>query len=518
MKTRYLLSLLVAVVAAVFTSCSDQYEPSHLDTIQVSSSYVAIDSKGGETNIIVTATDSWALDESKIPAWLTITPTSGAAGETKVKFSAEAGEGRTAELRIACGGNTQIINVIQGIATVENASVKEILAGPDGKTYRTTGVVTKIAESATYGNFYINDGSSDTDLYIYGTKYNGATKQGALLKLNIEVGDEVVIEGPKTTYGTTVELVDIDVIKVNKSLIKIDALTVGGDTTNTLPLEGGDITAHITCKGDGVYAEIPEDAKEWLSIASVTGGSNPTVKFHAAKNEGGMRSTDIVIKTMQNGKEYSSTATIAQEGAIASVNCAEFNSKADGTALYKVHGIITKIANTTYGNIYINDGTGEVYVYGVLDADGKEKNFSSLGLKVGDEVTLQSAKTSHNNAPQMKNATVVESVAHDVKTAAELQELADDKNTYYLVTGTVFHMEGENIKFDLTTYGNFGLRDESGEIYVYGVADALDGVTKNFAATGIQEGDKITILAYKTSYKGLNQIVGKFIKKETAAE
>lgn len=508
MKLRYFITMLAAVIMATITSCS-KFEASYLDEIQVSSSYVALDVKGDSIDITVTAKDAWTLNETDIPKWLTVKPTSGSAGETKMSFVAKAGEGRTADLTITCAGAVQHIKVIQGVATVAKATIKEIFAGPDGKTYRTTGVVTKIVESATYGNFYINDGTSETDLYIYGTKYQGNTKQGALLKLGIEVGDEVVIEGPKSTYNGTVEFVDIDVIEVHKSLMKIDCLTVGEDTTNTLPVEGGDITAHLTCKGDGVYAEIPEDAKEWLSIVSVTGGANPSVTFRASKNEGGDRTTEITLKTTKDGKEYTNSATILQKGAVEKVTCAQFNALEDGAAQYRVHGIITSITNTTFGNLYINDGTGEVYVYGITD-------WNAADFKVGDEVDLQSVKTTYKGAPQMKNAVVIEKTSHEVKTAAELQELADDKTTLYLVSGEVFHMEGENIKFDLTDYGNFGLRDSSGEIYVYGVADALHGATKNFAATGIQEGDHITILAYKTSYKGLNQIVGQFIKKESS--
>mgnify|MGYP000063794915 CR=1 FL=1 len=50
---------------------------------------------------------------------------------------------------------------------------------------------------------------------------------------------------------------------------------------------------------------------------------------------------------------------------------------------------MTAIANTTYGNLYLNDGTGEIYIYGTLDASGAEKNFLSLGIEVGDEITVQ---------------------------------------------------------------------------------------------------------------------------------
>lgn len=49
---------------------------------------------------------------------------------------------------------------------------------------------------------------------------------------------------------------------------------------------------------------------------------------------------------------------------------------------------MTAIANTTYGNFYLEDKTGKIYIYGTLDKNGNEKNFSSLGIDVGDEVTV----------------------------------------------------------------------------------------------------------------------------------
>lgn len=496
---KYFFTALVAALSTVFVSCSDDNTMTTMPEFQLTSSYVSLPMEGGSASIDVNATADWKVISN--PDWVTIDKMNGGAGQSKITFSAEKTlDGRIGEVQIDVDGKLQRINVIQGLATISEATVAEVMAGPDSKTYQVKGTVTKITETATYGNFYINDGTSDTDLYIYGTKYNGQTKQAALEKLGVEVGDEIIVSGPKTTYNGTVELVDVDVVKLNKSLIKVDSTTIEGDA---LPIEGGEFSVALVNKGNGVYVDIPEDAKNWLTISAIKGSS---IVFKAAANEGGDRSTTVVFKTTDGKKDYTAELAVAQKGAVAKVTCAEFNAKADGSAQYKVHGIVTSIANAKYGNLYINDGTGEVYVYGITDW--------ANDIKVGDEVVLQSVKTSYKDAAQMKNAIVLEKVAHDVKTVAELLTLNDDKNTFYLVSGEVFEMTGDNIKFDLNTYGNFGLKDETGEIYVYGVADALDGVTKNFAATGVKVGDKITILAYKTSYKGVNQVVGKFIKKD----
>ncbi len=99
-------------------------------------------------------------------------------------------------------------------------------------------------------------------VYVYGTlDAKGNTNNFASLVL--EEGDEVTIQGPKTTYGTTVELVDVTVLKINNSLIKVDSVY-----NDVLPVEGGIFEAYTITKA-GVLVEIPEDAKEWLSIVSI---------------------------------------------------------------------------------------------------------------------------------------------------------------------------------------------------------------------------------------------------------
>ena len=109
--------------AATLVSCSDDNDPTYLDNLRVSSSYVAINQNGGSTSIELNATESWSVDAESVPAWLTISPAQGGAGQTSVSFSAESSlDGRTAEVLLNCGGKTQRINVIQGLATVSPAT------------------------------------------------------------------------------------------------------------------------------------------------------------------------------------------------------------------------------------------------------------------------------------------------------------------------------------------------------------------------------------------------------------
>ena len=70
------------------------------------------------------------------------------------------------------------------------------------------------------------------------------------------------------------------------------------------------------------------------------------------------------------------------------------------------------ITSTTYGNWYLEDETGEIYIYGTLDAKGGEKNFLSWGLEVGDEITVQGPKTTYYTTVELVNVTVIKSTNH----------------------------------------------------------------------------------------------------------
>ena len=88
---------------------------------------------------------------------------------------------------------------------------------------------------------------------------------------------------------------------------------------------------------------------------------------------------------------------------------------------YSVKGVITKIENTTYGNLYIKDESGrEFYVYGVYSANGSTK-FGSMSVqpKVGDTVILYGIIGKYSNNPQMKNGWMI---AHEIHTVCEFTE------------------------------------------------------------------------------------------------
>ena len=536
MKTIKILSALAAVCALVIGCAKEGLNV--YDEIQVSSSYIGLSNNEGTNSktITVTAKDSWSATGA--PEWLSISPASGGAGESSVTFSAvKASETREATIKLVCAGKTQNIIVKQEAEKVElqpitvEEALKVCKEFPGGEQFRRVkGIVCKIQEIDTgqYGNatFYISDdGSFGKDNWL--EIYRGYWFEGKKFAPGdgFAVGDEITIEGNLMLYGgSTPETVQYTayVVELNKSLISVDEAY-----TETLPLEGGQFDVKLICKGDGVSIKIAEDAKSWLSVAGIkTSGEKATVTFLAASNAGGDRSTDITFLTTSEGKEYSANTTVAQAGAIIDCTIAEFNAAPVGETQYRISGIVTKLEQDSekYGaNLYIKDATGETYIYGTTDATGTVKTLASFGAKEGDIVEFVGKRAEHSGNPQIAKAVYQWHKSVTPMTAAAAMALEDDDKSdpknYVKLTGEVTDGSASGHKFDLKTYGNFDLVDESGAAYVYGVSTGWKGETKKFESLGVKEGDIITIVGYKTSYTSggvtTNEIVGMYVSHES---
>ena len=104
------------------------------------------------------------------------------------------------------------------------------------------------------------------------------------------------------------------------------------------------------------------------------------------------------------------TATTEAEPAeeVVYTTVAEFLAAAEDDTIYTLKGTITSVTETSYGNFYINDGTGEVLIYGLCSPEGAQKYWAQSGAKVGDDIVIKTVRTSYNSAPQGKNAIFVE--------------------------------------------------------------------------------------------------------------
>ena len=364
MKTKYII---LSLAAALFiTACAKDEQDHYLGNVKVSSSYVTLPLEGGTKTITIDATTDWTFDfdidvdttyvdpqkgnytetivrnqltqfyeidsldattgKEVITHWLSIAPASGGKGKTEVTFTALPRKlAKQVTVYLKAGDQIQTIIVQRGVAGVEEATVKQVSEGPDGKTFRVKGVCTRIA-STSYGNWYLKDatvdGSTVKELYIYGTvdatgKYNWAS-------FNIEVGDVVTVEGPKTNYNGTIELVDAVFIKVEKALLAADKTSV------TIEKDEAPFTLSFTNAGTALTFE---SKANWLHVEPefiVNEKGKTILNVSADANTGDRRTGNIWLKA--------SKVTLNKKG----------EPQKDST---EITVSVTQLGNTAEGNL-----------------------------------------------------------------------------------------------------------------------------------------------------------------------
>lgn len=213
--------------------------------------------------------------------------------------------------------------------------------------YELTGVISDLEAGNEYGNFNLTDDSGS--VYVYGvvSEKGGEKKkfQDLVKKYNIDNGGTITIKANRGSYNGKIEA-------TNAYFVSYKAKE-GGDTP------GGDTPGGNTPGGD------------------TPGGDTP--------------------------------------GEITNATVAQFIAAEVSTSkYYRLTGVVKDIAQTTYGNFNLVDATGSVYVYGLtatkLEYDtesGKwpnDKSFGSLGIAVGDTLTIVGTRALYGETIEMCGA------------------------------------------------------------------------------------------------------------------
>ena len=94
---------------------------------------------------------------------------------------------------------------------------------------------------------------------------------------------------------------------------------------------------------------------------------------------------------------------------VVEATCKQVIDGPDG-AIYRVTGVCKEILNTTYGNWYLEDETGTIYIYGTVDSNGQYPRYTSwesFGINVGDTITVQGPKKTYANTPELVDVQVL---------------------------------------------------------------------------------------------------------------
>lgn len=125
----------------------------------------------------------------------------------------------------------------------------------------------------------------------------------------------------------------------------------------------------------------------------------------------GAKVGDIITVVGQRG-EYNGTAQLTggvyeSHIPVTEVTASEFLARPDSKDVYyMVTGTVTNIAKADYGNLYISDGTGEVYVYGCYPGygatgDNRMGFLAAAGIEVGDTLTMIGYKDTYNGTVEL---------------------------------------------------------------------------------------------------------------------
>ena len=174
------------------------------------------------------------------------------------------------------------------------------------------------------------------------------------------------------------------------------------------PKEGGTKTIEMTTS-DSWTLSMSEEMPTWLTVTPSSGSAGAQkLTLTAAPGEDGHNSyfyilcggkSMAVIVTQEAGEKKEAPITPIADAIAA----------AAGT--FRLQGVVTKIANTQYGNFYIEDETGSIYIYGVKDAKGYPKDdpsgWTRFGIEAGDQVVVEGPFKFYGDTPELVDAEVI---------------------------------------------------------------------------------------------------------------
>ena len=210
-----------------------------------------------------------------------------------------------------------------------------------------------------------------------------------------------ILAGAALAAGCAQEQVVVSSIaefRVEKSYI---GLPLGGGTNST--------AYEATASWSFDSSAIPD----WLTITPTSGGAGSDyIVFFAEPNTGNdVRTADLRVTV--GGKQQRFTIYQAGPGEVEAPmsTIAEVMAGTDGQT-FRIRGTVTSIVNTNYGNLYIADDTGSIYIYGLFNAKGQYPKdaggWATFGVDAGDVITVQGPRTLYNGTTlELVDATLI---------------------------------------------------------------------------------------------------------------
>lgn len=511
MKFNKIIAAIALPLMALFTSCEQELEVA--SKVSTDKSVYAVEANGGDVTVKLLAPQDWTATVSPASSLdevegITVEPASGSGSsqivEVIVKVPENKGYNRKANVSFVgetISGAITISQVGEKGERLLECSIAEFLKKPvDASVYYVlTGVVANSVNPDTYSNFDLVDPKTGDKVLIYGlAKKEDVSNQkiGLLKELGIEEGDQITIASTRGAYNGTPQGMKSYYISHKKS----EAPMIKLGMSEVTAAKGSDFDLAVS--SNMVTWTLSSDVS-WLTFAPATGDKSTTVKVSVAEDGEG---TEGVITLAAEGLESVSCKVTRTD--IKDVTIAEFLEAPVGDKPYRIVAKIESIVNDQFGNLYAEDATGRVYVYGLTATKQakNDKSFPTLGLREGDIITIVGTRGQYADAKvedqkeQVSGAYLEASCKSTDVTITEFlaKEVASKylESPYYRLTGVIKEIVKEE-------YGNFYFKEESSEtfVYVYGLTKApVAKNDKSFASLGLKVGDKVTLVGQRGQF------------------
>ena len=173
----------------------------------------------------------------------------------------------------------------------------------------------------------------------------------------------------------------------------------------SFPADGGSVKVNVEAQDAWAFDAAPD----WITISPASGAAG---------------SVEVTLTATKAEDTRTATLSVTCAGKTQSINVIQMTEKkepvitpiadaiAAGEGNFRLKGMITKVVNTQYGNFYIKDDTGEIYIYGVKNAQGQypkdaSGGWDSFGIGAGDVVTLDGPFKWYNDTAEIVDALIV---------------------------------------------------------------------------------------------------------------
>ena len=429
---------------AVLSACEEATADLGTPEISISTNEMNFEAEGGDQDMTVTSTRDWKVETDA--DWVVVSPESGAASANAQTVTVSAlpntGMDRSADLVFTIGLKKQYLTVNQ--------------AGPGGSAealivYSNNFDISKAQNNSGWpyldSNYDLWDNKKGTGAETVEYEFGG--------KMSVRTSGKASNDGSGYSHyaGSGSNKIFFGAAT---SILKINKITLDGTATDFVLTYGGqkylqDGDSNFSFDEFKVY--VSNDSQKWVEL-----------------NDAFAEGADI------NGDWNLATATFTVPAGTTQLGLAFV---ATASSAYSIDDVLLQVASQA----------GQVIDF-------------SAGVEIGGTTggSTDSGSSDSGSTDGGNTGTTAEKPETLVKaTVAEFLAAAESTTVWYELTGEIISIEKQ-------TYGNFTIKDATGEIYIYGMTNGWVGSNnQSFSQIGLKVGDTVTLGTLRTSYNGTAQ-------------